>query len=207
MYRFIVITLLIGCILCGCSQNRAENSASQNSTVEETSTSLPDSTSAEKSSDPDALSETEIVQLFCDAMTEINHLATEDPSDNLKHIFNDVKILDGVATVNQIPYIETSLPYDELINYYGSIFTDDALDWVLSTKYTNINGMVYCSSVGGMSGIGFTFVSIENLQENTYQGTYLTGSSEEEQHTTFSIKETDAGYRISSIDYRPAALD
>ena len=207
MYRFIVITLLIGCILCGCSQNRAENSASQNSTVEETSTSLPDSTSAEKSSDPDALSETEIVQLFCDAMTEINHLATEDPSDNLKHIFNDVKILDGVATVNQIPYIETSLPYDELINYYGSIFTDDALDWVLSTKYTNINGMVYCSSVGGMSGIGFTFVSIENLQENTYQGTYLTGSSEEEQYTTFSIKETDAGYRISSIDYRPAALD
>jgi hypothetical protein len=140
-------------------------------------------------------------------MTEINRLATENPSDSLKYIFDDVKILDGVTTVNQIPYIETSLPYDELVNYYGNIFTDDALDWILSTKYTNINGIVYCSSVGGQSGIGFTFVSIENLQENTYQGTYLTGSSEEEQRTTFSIKETDAGYRISSIDYRPAALD
>ena len=207
MYRFIAATLLIGCILSGCSQYRAENSVAQNPTVGETSTSLSDSTSAEKSSDPDALSETEIAQLFCDAMTEINHLATEDPSDNLKHIFDDVEILDGVATVNQIPYIETSLPYDGLVDYYGSIFTGDALDWVLSTIYTNINGMVYCSSVGGMSGIGFTFVSIENLQENTYQGTYLTGSSEEEQHTTFSIRETDAGYRISSIDYHPDILD
>lgn len=219
MRRFVVIILLTCCLLSGCNQNRTEGSSSQGTVNEEMSSSLPNNTisqeevpfsnsaSQEEPSDSAALSETEVSQLFCSAMTEINNLATEDPSDNLKHIFNDVKILDGVTTVNQIPYIETSLPYDKLVNYYGSIFTDDALDWVLSTKYIDINGVVYCSSVGGQSSIGFTFVLIENLQENTYQGTYLTGSSEEEQHTTFSVKETDAGYRISSIGYRPAALN
>ena len=127
--------------------------------------------------------------------------------DNLKHLFDNVEILDDVVTVNQIPYMETSLPYNELVDYYGKIFTDDALEWVLSTKYANIDGMVYCSAVGGQSSNGFTFVSIENIQGNTYQGTYLTNSSEEEQYTTFSVKKIDAGYRISSIDYRPGSLD
>lgn len=205
MRRFWVIILMICCLLSGCSQNRTENLSSQNSPNKETSSSL-ESIRSEESSDLTIASETEITQLFCDAMTEINNLATEDPSDNLKHLFDNVEILDDIVTVNQIPYMETSLPYNELVVYYGEIFTDDALEWVLSTKYTNMDGMVYCSAVGGQSSSGFTFVSVENLQGNTYQGTYLANSSEEEQHTTFSVKKTDAGYRISSIDYRPASL-
>ena len=206
MHKFLVAMVLICCLFSGCSQNRTESSPSQELGKEEISSSLSDGATQAESSPSDTSSDAEITQLFCDAMTQINHLATEDPSDNLKQIFDDVKILDGVVTIEQVPYMETSLPYEELAGYYGEIFTDDALDWVLSAKYANVDGMVYCSATGGQSGGGFTFVSVENLQENTYQGTYLTSFSDEEQHTAFSVKKTDAGYRISSIDYRPASL-
>lgn len=204
MRRWIAAMLLAGCLLSGCSRDRTGSAVSRAPGTEEKSSSLSDSSSREEASAP---SETGVGQLFCDAMTEINDLATEDPADLLRQKFEEVRILDGVVTVDQVPYMETSLPYEQLADYYGKIFTGDALDWVLSAKYADVDGMVYCSTVGGQSGIGFAFVSVEQLQGNTYEGTYRTNSSDGEQRTAFTATETDAGLRISGIDYRPASLD
>ena len=159
----------------------------------------------------DEPTEEELEGLFTDAMHEINSLATDDPVGNLQRIFDNIEIFwDDVSTVKQIPYVKTSLPYNDLVDYYGKIFTDEELDWVLSRKYMDCDGVVYCSLLGGMTGSGIRFVSAEKITDNTYKATYVRieiNQEEKEQYTTFSVKKTDAGYRISGIDYHPSVLD
>ena len=52
-------------------------------------------------------------------------------------------------------------------------------------------------------------LSISNLQDNVYRGVFLHyyGVSDvAEESSTFEVAKTDAGYRISDIDYHPASL-
>ncbi len=163
------------------------------------------------SSVEDEPSKEELEGLFTGAIHEIDSLAIDDPVGNLQRIFDNIEIFwDDVSTIEQIPYVKTSLPYNDLVDYYGKIFTDEELDWVLSRKYMDCDGVVYCSLLGGMTGSGIRFVSVEKITDNTYKATYVRieiNHEEKEQYTTFSVKKTDAGYRISSIDYHPSVLD
>ena len=52
-------------------------------------------------------------------------------------------------------------------------------------------------------------LSISNLQDNVYRGVFLHyyGVSDvAEENSIFEIKKTDAGYRISDIDFCPESL-
>ena len=80
----------------------------------------------------------------------------------------------------------------------------------MSTKFADVDGTLYCCRAGGATGFGSKAVSIEKGEENTYQAIYentYIDDSTEEKSTTFSIEKTDAGYRVSSIDYCPNLLD
>ena len=96
------------------------------------------------------------------------------------------------------------------VDYYSQTFTGEALDWLLDTSFTDVDGVLYAFAGGGATGWQSKAVSVEKLDGNTYKGTYLAYHSVpegEEESTTFSIEKTDAGYRISSIGYRPDLLD
>ena len=142
--------------------------------------------------------------LFTAAMEEIRNLASEDPQSLLRSIFPDIEISGDEMAVDGVPYVRTSLACEELAGYYGETFTGEALEWVLSTKFADVDGAVYCSLVGGQSGGSFQTVSVEPLEGNAWEGRYL--SSGEECTTVFEVEETAGGWRIAAIDYRPGSL-
>lgn len=117
---------------------------------------------------------------------------------------------DDEIIIDNFPFVRTSKQYSELKEYYGQIFTGKALDWLMSTKFADVDGTLYCCRAGGATGFGSKAVSIEKLEGNSYQtiyeNTYIDDSTEEKR-TTFSIEKTDAGYRVSSIEYHPLNLD
>lgn len=112
-------------------------------------------------------------------------------------------------TIDSFAFARTSKNYSELVEYYGNIFIDEALEWILSTKFADMDGTLYLRIDGGASGVGTELLSIEKLKENTYRSNYLriyvSGESDEES-TVFEVKKTDTGYRISNIDYHPDLL-
>ena len=149
--------------------------------------------------------EEEARALFDAAMGKIRALATEDPQSLLRSIFPGVEISGDEMVIGGVPYVRTSLAYEELAGYYGETFTGEALEWVLSTKFADVDGAVYCSAAGGRSGGSFQTVSVEPLEGNAWEGRYL--SSGEEQTTLFELEETGDGWRVSAIDYRPGGLE
>ena len=139
------------------------------------------------------------------AMEKIGALASEDPQTLLRTLFSDIQISGEEMVIDGVPYVGTSLAHEDLAGYYGDTFTGEALEWILSTKFAEVDGAVYCSLVGGQSGGGLELSGVEKVEENTWQGSYLTYG---EEHTTlFQVEETAGGYRISAIDYRPAGLE
>lgn len=117
---------------------------------------------------------------------------------------------DDEIIIDNFPFVRTSKQYSELKEYYGQIFTGKALDWLMSTKFADVDGTLYCCRAGGATGFGSKAVSIEKGEENTYQAIYENAyidDSSEEKSTTFSVQKTYAGYRISSIDYCSNLLD
>ena len=169
--------------------------------------------SAEGQPDAEAPAEEELEALFTQAMRTINDLAAEDPASLLRQIFrDDIQMdYDHPFTVDGSPYIGTSRSYSELEDYYGRIFTGEALEWVLSTKFADMYGSLCFYPGGGASGIGFELISVEPLGENAYRGNYrerfLGGSTSEEKSTIFEVQHTAGGNRISRIDYRPSLLE
>lgn len=158
----------------------------------------------------ESITEEELEELFLGAITEIDDLATENPCDYLGYTFDGVEVYQEFCiTIDQSPYVKTSLDYDKLVEYYENYFTGEALEWILSTKFMNVAGKVYCCAVGGRTGGWMEILSISNLQDNVYRGVFLHyyGVSDvAEENSTFEIKKTDAGYKISDIDYLPASL-
>ena len=156
--------------------------------------------------------EEELLELFERAMNEILNLATNPTDDVLYDIFDgDIEcVYSNQVTIDGISYQWTSRRYSELVDYYSQIFTGESLDWILDSSFADVDGVLYGFAGGGATGWGTKAVSIEKLEENTYKGTYLAYHSVpegEEESTTFEIEKTDAGYRISSIDYHPYRLD
>ncbi len=156
--------------------------------------------------------EEELTELFDKAMYEINYLATEMPTFVVSQIFDHEMefYYDDEIIIDNFPFVRTSKQYSELKEYYGQTFTGEALDWFMSTKFADVDGTLYCCIAGGATGFGSKAVSIEKLEGNTYQAIYentYIDDSTEEKSTTFSVQKTDAGYRISSIDYCPDLLD
>ena len=80
---------------------------------------------------------------------------------------------------------------------------------MLFTVFLDVDGVLYCSSTGGATGVGIYDVSIEKVGENAYIGTFHQGldmNNPWEVTSRFEVTATDAGYRISSIDYCPSFL-
>lgn len=158
----------------------------------------------------ESITEKELEELFLGAITEIDDLATENPCDYLGYTFDGVEVYQEFCiTIDQSPYVKTSLDYDKLVEYYENYFAGEALEWILSTKFMNVAGKVYCCAVGGRTGGWMEILSISNLQDNVYRGVFLHyyGVSDvAEENSTFEIKKTDAGYRISDIDFCPESL-
>ena len=63
-------------------------------------------------------------------------------------------------TINDIPYVKTSLQYADASAYYGSVFTDEALQQVMSIKYADIDG--------GKTGSVVDFKFLTETDKNTY---------------------------------------
>ena len=175
-------------------------------------TSEEDNLTNEEESIEEDLTEEELIPLFDKAMYEINYLATEMPTFVVSQIFDHEMefYYDDEIIIDNFPFVRTSKQYSELKEYYGQTFTGEALDWFMSTKFADVDGTLYCCIAGGATGFGSKAVSIEKLEGNTYQAIYentYIDDSTEEKSTTFSVQKTDAGYRISSIDYCPDLLD
>lgn len=166
----------------------------------------------EEESTEEEPTEEELMELFDKAMYEINNLATTEIDYLLREIFDgDIECdYSNQVIIDDIPYQWTSRQYSELVDYYSQTFTGEALDWILTSSFADVDGVLYGFAGGGASGLVSKAVSIEKVEGNTYQATYentYVSGSTEECSTTFSIEKTDAGYRVSSIEYHPLNLD
>lgn len=82
----------------------------------------------EPSASEEEPTESVLEELFCDAMFEINDLATEDPQDCMRRIFSDTEVYDDdQVTIDSFAFARTSKNYSELVEYYGNIFIDDGI--------------------------------------------------------------------------------
>ena len=105
-----------------------------------------------------------------------------------------------MVTINDIPYVKTSLQYADASAYYGSAFTDEALQQVMSIKYADIDGVLYCSIVGGKTGSVVDFKFLTETDKNTYEGVYRTALSDESSSVRFTVKTVGDEYCISGMD-------
>lgn len=210
LLTLILITLVILCLLLvtdrlgALGQSKEEKQATMMEELEQKE----DQNLSEK----EEPTESELTELFDRAMYEINNLATTEIDYLLSEIFDgDIECdYSNQITINGVPYQWTSRRYSELVDYYSQTFTGEALDWLLTSNFADVDGVLYGFAGGGASGILSKAVSIEKLEENTYQATYentYVSGSTEECSTTFSIEKTDAGYRVSNIAYHPDLLE
>ena len=194
-------------------QHPMESESESNSPVTEQT----DSNSSEQQKEEQNLSEeeepteSELTELFDRAMYEINNLATTEIDYLLSEIFDgDIECdYSNQVTINGVPYQWTSRRYSELVDYYSQTFTGEALDWLLTSNFADVDGVLYGFAGGGASGIVSKAISIEKLEGNTYQATYentYVSGSTEECSTTFTIEKTNDGYRVSDIAHRPYFL-
>lgn len=156
----------------------------------------------------DEITDTEVRELFEKAAKEIITLASEDPTDVIRMILGDVEVIYEEKQINGEAYYETTADYKDLRDYYAEIFAGGALDWILSTKFADVDGTLYCSPSGGASGWRITNLEIKGTGQNSGKHMYEATFSEWEATTTsqFAIEKTEIGYRISSIDYIPDLL-
>ena len=198
--QILVTTLLLGILLSGCSVDRDSLSSLDESEISQSS-------SAGESIVAEEPTEEELIELVGRAMDEISNLAFNDTSDVLNDIFNgEIEVnYSNQVTIEGRPYGWTSRKYSELVDYYSQIFTGEPLDWLLSSRFTDVDGVLYSFVGGGATKPFSTIVSIEKVEGDTYRA-YCQNSYGSEFDIIFSIEKIDAGYRISGIDYRPDTL-
>ena len=202
-----------------CSRSAEPTSPSEEQQSAQVQENQPTSESETENSADDSLqqseeepTEEELIELLDKAMNEINSLATDPTNDVLYDIFGEDIEFDPLnqVIIDDITYQWTSRQYSELVDYYSQTFTGEALNWILDTRFADVDGVLYSFLGGGATGINSKAVSIEKLEENTYRAHYQMFSLNVliyEDDTTFSIEKTDAGYRVSDIDHRPDLLD
>lgn len=210
LLTLVLITLVILCLLLVTNrlgtlgQSEKEKQTSMMEALEQKE--------GQKPSEEEEPTEEELIPLFEKAMNEIISLATNPTDDVLRDIFDkeiECNYMNQVI-IDDIPYQWTSRQYSELVDYYSQTFTGEALDWLLDTSFTDVDGVLYAFAGGGATGWQSKAVSVEKLDGNTYKGTYLAYHSTpegEEESTIFSIEKTDAGYRVSDIAYHPDLLE
>lgn len=210
LLTLVLITLVILCLLLVTNrlgtlgQSEKEKQTSMMEELEQKE--------GQKPSEEEEPTEEELIPLFEKAMNEIISLATNPTDEVLRDIFDKKIECDYMnqIIVDDTPYQWTSRQYSELVDYYSQTFTGEALDWLLDTSFTDVDGVLYAFAGGGATGWQSKAVSVEKLDGNTYKGTYLAYHSTpegEEESTIFSIEKTDAGYRVSDIAYHPDLLD
>ena len=203
--RVLATMLLLGILLSGCSVDRDSSSSLDESEISQSS-STGESVVAEEPT------EEELIELIDQAMEEINDLAfNDDTFEVLDNIFNGEIEYDSsnCVKIDGRTYEWTSRKYREVVDYYSRTFTDEFLDWLLPSRFADVDGVLYAFPGGGASGRHCTIVSVEKVEGNTYRACYRFRSDINkfsEAYTTFSIQKIDAGYRISGIDYRPDTL-
>lgn len=209
LLTLILITLVILCLLLVTNRLGAlgQSEEKQTTMIEELG-----QKEGQKPSEEEEPTEEELIPLFEKAMNEIISLATNPTDDVLRDIFDKKIECDYMnqIIVDDTPYQWTSRQYSELVDYYSQTFTGEALDWLLDTSFTDVDGVLYAFAGGGATGWQSKAVSVEKLDGNTYKGIYLAYHSTpegEEESTTFSIEKTDAGYRVSNIAYHPDLLE
>lgn len=210
LLTLILITLVILCFLLASGQldTVGQSEEEKQTTVMEEL----EQKEGQKPSEEEEPTEEELIPLFEKAMNEIISLSTNPTDDVLRDIFDKEIECDYMnqIIVDDTPYQWTSRQYSELVDYYSQTFTGEALDWLLDTSFTDVDGVLYAFAGGGATGWQSKAVSVEKLDGNTYKGTYLAYHSTpegEEESTTFSIEKTDAGYRVSDIAYHPDLLE
>lgn len=210
LLTLILITLVILCFLLASGQldTVGQSEEEKQTTVMEEL----EQKEGQKPSEEEEPTEEELIPLFEKAMNEIISLATNPTDEVLRDIFDKEIECDYMnqIIVDDTPYQWTSRQYSELVDYYSQTFTGEALDWLLDTSFTDVDGVLYAFAGGGATGWQNKAVSVEKLDGNTYKGTYLAYHSTpegEEESTTFSIEKTDAGYRVSDIAYHPDLLE
>lgn len=195
------------------NQQTTESQSEQKSPTERTDSNFSEQQKEDQNlSEKEEPTESELTELFDRAMYEINNLATTEIDYLLSEIFDgDIECdYSNQITINGVPYQWTSRRYSELVDYYSQTFTGEVLDWLLTSNFADVDGVLYGFAGGGASGILSKAVSIEKLEENTYQATYentYVSGSTEECSTTFTIEKTDDGYRVSDIAYHPDLLN
>lgn len=210
LLTLILITLVILCLLLvtdplgALGQSEKEKQTSMMEAL--------DQKEGQKPSEEEEPTEEKLIPLFEKAMNKIINLATNPTDEVLRDIFDKKIECDYMnqIIVDDTPYQWTSRRYSELVDYYSQTFTGEALDWLLDTSFTDVDGVLYAFAGGGATGWQSKAVSVEKLDGNTYQGTYLAYHSTpegEEESTIFSIEKTDAGYRVSDIAYHPDLLE
>lgn len=210
LLTLILITLVILCLLLvtdplgALGQSEKEKQTSMMEAL--------DQKEGQKPSEEEEPTEEKLIPLFEKAMNEIISLATNPTDEVLRDIFDKKIECDYMnqIIVDDTPYQWTSRRYSELVDYYSQTFTGEALDWLLDTSFTDVDGVLYAFAGGGATGWQSKAVSVEKLDGNTYKGTYLAYHSTpegEEESTIFSIEKTDAGYRVSDIAYHPDLLE
>ena len=192
------------------SEEQQSTQAQENQPTSESETE--DSADDSSQKNEEEPTEEELIELLDKAMNEINYLATESTDFIVSQIFNHEMefYYDEEIFINDFPYIKTSKQYHNLENYYGQFFTGKAIDWIMSKRFADIDGILYCSEYAGASGFSSKATSIEKLERNAYLVHYQLFGIDDTPHegsTTFSIEKTDAGYRVSDIDHRPDLLD
>lgn len=117
---------------------------------------------------------------------------------------------DDEIIIDNFPFVRTSKQYSELKEILWSDIYRGSIGLAHVHKICRYGRHLVLCRAGGATGFGSKAVSIEKGEENTYQAIYentYIDDSTEEKSTTFSIEKTDAGYRVSSIDYCPNLLD
>ena len=111
--------------------------------------------------------------------------------------------------INGTTYIKTNEKYETVEQKYGEIFTDKALEDVLSERFANVDGILYIS-YGGATGWDITNVEVEKISEKdgklTYKASYndvgIDGFIDEKKQTCeFKIKKVNGKYKISETNY------
>ena len=225
---FIVLVITACLCLSACTERSTDNSQSSEnippSVINDSQKSETKEEQAEQDQKPQQSAENpsteepteeELIALLDRAMNDITHLATNDTADVLNDIFEgDIDCrysdVDKRINIDGYDYQWTSRPYSDIVDYYSQSFTGEPLEWILASRFADVDGVLYCFVGGGATGASTKAVSIEKLEGNTYRLHYqwLTINDYcEEDDTKFSIEKTDAGYRISSIDYRPNHLE
>ena len=160
------------------------------------------------------LTDTQVQDLFARATEEIIDLAAEEPLTLVHARVEDIIETTGVEKeINGVGYYETTAQYGKIANYYGELFTGEALAWVLGTKFADIDGVLYCSPIGGASGWSLTDITAKNVgiesETFTYEVTYCridNSGKYEPESCELVVEKTENGYRVASIGYVPDLL-